>query len=287
MIFAQLAGAARPASASHGLDERPDGVLRTIERDAAGHGDDAAGLLPFGFEEIFVAIDAGCRGDVAVRPRRRQRATPSHDGGANRYGGYCVSHVVLAVAERALAVLPRFAPMNGGQRDEQHVRPSATGAIPRTRVEHAAHLERMTIRGVVIHRRLVGEARQRSADHIRFGGMEIPARRVDPQRPSRRLKTLPRRESERMPEHVADSSGTQLFRRHLEPARLIEARAGGDIAGLMEREDRRIRKPAKRARLRCPVEMAERSGEPLEMMFRPVVVAIHCRELLAHSSLAL
>jgi hypothetical protein len=48
----------------------------------------------------------------------------------------------------------------------------------------------------------------------------------------------------------------------------------------VEREDLRIGKPAKRARLRGPVEIAERPGEALEMMFRPVVIAIDCREQL-------
>ena len=87
-----------------------------------------------------------------------------------------------------------------------------------------------------------------------------------------------------MPEHVAEGCGTQGFGGDLELARLIERRATGyvpvgcDAGRRVQGEDRGIGKPTKGSRLRRPVEVSERSGEPLVMMFRPVVIAVHHRE---------
>src|SRR5258707_1220407 len=83
------------------------------------HRDEAAGVFAFGFEEILIAIETGHRRNVVVRPRWLQRRAPSDEPGGDRDGTAGVSEVVLAVAERPLAVFPRFAPMNGRQRDEQ------------------------------------------------------------------------------------------------------------------------------------------------------------------------
>ena len=87
-----------------------------------------------------------------------------------------------------------------------------------------------------------------------------------------------------MPEHVAERRGAQRCRRRLELARLIEPRATGrvsigcDTRRRVEREDGRTDKPTKRSRLRRPVEVSKRSCERVEMMFRPVVIAVHGRE---------
>ena len=84
-----------------------------------------------------------------------------------------------------------------------------------------------------------------------------------------------------MPEHVADGRGAERVRQHLQVTRLIKGNAtwcislGGDAGRRVQGEDRRVSKPTKGPRLRRPVEVSERSGEPLEMMFRSVVIAIH------------
>ena len=85
--------------------------------------------LVFGFGEVLVAIDAGHR-DRTVRPRRQQSGTPSDERGGGRHGRDRVTQVVLAVAERPLSVFPRFAPMNGRQRDQQNVLSSAERVAP-------------------------------------------------------------------------------------------------------------------------------------------------------------
>src|SRR4029079_17430892 len=84
-----------------------------------------------------------------------------------------------------------------------------------------------------------------------------------------------------MPEHVAECRASQRCGRQLELARLIERRATGrvsigcDTRRRVQREDRRVAKPAKRSRLRRPVEVSKRSCERVEMMFRPIVIAVH------------
>ena len=87
-----------------------------------------------------------------------------------------------------------------------------------------------------------------------------------------------------MPEHVTQRRGAQRCSRQLALACLIECRAiarvpvGCDTGRRVQREDRRIGKPTKGARLRRPVEVSERLSERVEMMFRPVVIAVHRRE---------
>src|SRR5207244_12410992 len=64
-----------------------------------------------------------------------------------------VAEIVLAVAEAALAVLPRLAPVNRGERNEPRGFIVADGAVPHCGVECAPFLERVTIRGIVINTR--------------------------------------------------------------------------------------------------------------------------------------
>ena len=91
--------------------------------------------------KILFAIDAGRRRDGAVGPRRQQRGAPPEEPRGHRHRRACVSEVVLAVAERSLAVLPSLAPMDGCQRDEHDVRSSAARALPRAFVEDAAQFD--------------------------------------------------------------------------------------------------------------------------------------------------
>ena len=162
--------------------------------------------------------------DRAVRPRRLQRGTPPGEPAGHRQRRDGVTEIVLAVAERPLAVFPRFAPMNRRQRDEQDVRSAAERALPRAFVEQAAQFERVTIRGVVIDRRLISQSMQRAANDIRLGRVEVAAGRIDSERPPRRLEMLPRREPQRMPQHVANGGGADGLSRRLELTGLIEGR---------------------------------------------------------------
>src|SRR5437667_4843131 len=115
-----------------------------------------------------------------------------------------MTEVVLAVPKRALAVLPRFPPVNRRERDEPLRRFRSNDPPPFVRIERAPLLERMSIGGVVVHARSRRDPRRRTADDVRFRWMEIAAGRVHPERPARSAKLFPRREPERVPEDVAD-----------------------------------------------------------------------------------
>src|SRR5206468_7889916 len=89
---------------------------------------------------------------------------------------------------------------------------------------------------------------------VRFRWMEIAAGRAHPERPARSAKLLPRGEPERVPEDVADG--------RVNRARPREQRTLGRAVEMAERIG-----------LRCPIEIPERSGEAIEMVLGPVVVA--------------
>jgi hypothetical protein len=69
-----------------------------------------------------------------------------------------------------------------------------TGVSPRRRVERAAPFERVAIGRVVINAGRIAESRRFTSDDVRFGRMEIPARRID-RSAQRGRQLLPRREA--------------------------------------------------------------------------------------------
>src|ERR671920_345709 len=87
-----------------------------------------------------------------------------------------------------------------------------------------------------------------------------------------------------MPEHVAKRRGAHRCSCPLAGACLIErgsiacVLAWGDTRRGVQRKDRRVGKLTERPRLRRPVEVPERLSEGVEMMLRPVVIAVHGRE---------
>src|SRR5919197_5970952 len=97
--------------------------------------------------------------------------------------------------------------------------------------------------------------------------MKVAARRIAAQRPMRRLIPLPRREAEGITEDGAD-------------IRLRSARAR------RERNFDRAAIRTERTGLRCPVEIAERPGESMEVMLRAVAVSQDGVEIAHESSAA-
>jgi hypothetical protein len=85
--------------------------------------------------------------------------------------------------------------------------------------------------------------------------MKIAAGRIDAQRPARAAKFLPRRQAKRVAEQMADARRS---------GRRIRSRRERDVLRAVER--------SKRIRLRCPVQIAERPGKPVEVMFGAVVI---------------
>jgi hypothetical protein len=132
-------------------------------------------------------------------PFRQEPGAQSRERGSNAHGRNRVTEIVLAVAERALAVLPRFTPVDRCQRDEK----DTVGPVQR---ERAPLLERVAVGGVVIDALI----QARSRYDVGFSRVQIAARRVDPQRPSRLAKLLPRGESERVAQDIADDGNQRV-----------------------------------------------------------------------------
>src|SRR5438045_3653354 len=107
--------------------------------------------------------------------------------------------IVLAVAEGALAVLPRLAPVHRRQPDEERARgeiaPQAGEELLRA---IGAALERVLLRRVMEKPRRFAELGDAAHEHVTLGGMEVAARRVGAQRPARRARLLPCGERERI-----------------------------------------------------------------------------------------
>ena len=166
-IRAQTIGAARPRTVARGVDKNlriPDPRSR-IPTDEGK----ALRFLPLCVAEVRLAIKSKQRGNLRVGPRRLQSQSPPQHGRRETKRADGVPRVVLAVAEGAFAGIPRFAPDDGGQRDEEMVR---------LRVPAKTH--RSSRR--VLARRVVADAS--AVNDPRLGRVQVAARRVDAQRPA-------------------------------------------------------------------------------------------------------
>jgi hypothetical protein len=85
--------------------------------------------------------------------------------------------------------------------------------------------------------------------------MKIAARRIDAERPSGAAKLLPRGQAEGVSKQMTKAPRC---------GRRIGARCEWNFQGAVKRSER--------TRLRCPVEIAERPGKPVEVMLGAVVV---------------
>src|SRR5204862_7939887 len=108
-----------------GPDTRTDGVEKGGAIDAwrpltaeRANFEEAPRLFALGVDEVVVAIDSGQRGDVRVGPVRQDSRAEAGERGGDPNRRDRVTEIMLTVAEGAFAVLPRLAPMDGGQRDE-------------------------------------------------------------------------------------------------------------------------------------------------------------------------
>ena len=149
VILAQLTRLALPSAGATPRRARRDSTSTPAASTGASTASRHARLLALGLDEILVAIDAGERRDVAhaTTPAASARASPRaprRTDGRDR-----VTEIVLAVAERALAVLPRLAPVDRRQRDQSR-RSAPQRRAARLGIERAALLQRVPIRRVVI-----------------------------------------------------------------------------------------------------------------------------------------
>ncbi len=254
--------AARRGDTTH--DSTHDWRLRTNDYRLTTNQYETSSLLAFRLEIVLVAIETRECGDVGARPLGQQpRVAPGHRRG-QAHSRDRVPHVVLTVAERTLAVFPRFSPMDGRQSDQPAVR-LHPGVSPCRRIECAAPLETMAIGRVVIDAGRIAEPGRFTNDDVRFGRMEIPARRIDPQRPARGAKLLPRREAEGVAKNGADNCGLWIAECG------FQGFSGGGWPR-RKRDEGSACKGSERIGLGRPVEITQRPGVPMEMVLRAVVI---------------
>src|SRR5688572_25292414 len=160
-----------------------------------------------------------------------------------------MARVVLAVAEGALAVLPRLAPVDGGESDEERARGQAA-CEKRIELGWAvgAALERVAARRVMEKSRRFAQLRNAIDEEIALGGMQVAARRIHAQRPARAARLLPRRERERVLEKARQRVQVERRARH---------RAGRVKAVVRRRAGLVVRREERQPRERRALEAAE------------------------------
>ncbi len=124
----------------------------------------------------------------------------------------------------------------------------------------------------MVNGRLVVQAREQSTDQVTLRGMEVSARRVDPQRPAGARDLLPCGQRERIIEEPSD--GRRVERGWIDLAkdeRRLVARQG---ANGFEPQGKGLRplESTERIRLGLPVHVAERGREPEGEVFGALVV---------------
>src|SRR5262245_46288526 len=117
MVFAQLRGVARPAPCADGAKQR---VCARGEPSRQGPGSEkqkTSRLFSLGVDKVAVAVQANKFRNVPMRPGGNELGPPSQHRRRQADGRNRMTEIVLAIPERALAVLPRLAPMDRRQRD--------------------------------------------------------------------------------------------------------------------------------------------------------------------------
>ena len=189
--------------------------------------------------EVTLAIEAEERRHVVVAGRVEETRGPAQDRRRVADGAERVAHVVLAVAEGPLAVLPRLAPVDGGEADQE----GAGGQQPRQRGRGGRRptvLEDVVAAQVVVQAR--GDAVRLGDEQVALGRVEVAARGVGAQRPPGAAVLLPRGEAERQLEEGPERRPAERARR--DRARPVEIAPGGRevVAGQRELDARRARR---------------------------------------------
>ena len=248
VVLAQLTRAARPLAARRPLDEqaddRPCSGARTVRRRRERQ--DAAGLFAFGFDEVLVAIDAGHRGDRIVRPRgqQRRRATRRARRRSRRPRWRDRGRAGSSGTPARRTSTPRASGWTSARRAPRPL--VRRSAAPHAVVECAAQFEGVAIRRVVVHRRRIGQPRQRPADDVRLGRDGGCRWTGSPAAPSatRRTASTPRAPARaaacrRWPRRSA------VRRRMAESNSLIEGRGGGRVPAADRRASDTEGRPAR------------------------------------------
>jgi len=170
--------------------------------------------------------------------------------------------IVLAVAKGAHAVLPRLAPVDAGQGQQD-------AAGPRQRCR-SAPFQAMPVRPVVMD--AGRQSRQFRADQVALGGVQVAAGRIAAQGPAGRAIALPRRQAEGQLQQMRNAVGGQFLRRYAGGAEQV-APADRQLARQQRQlQFRRAGVAAERIGLRRPVQAARAGSIAVHVVLGPLVV---------------
>ena len=255
MIAAQPVRHSRPARATelivhrarngeHSLlVDREVGVLRENGQEAVG----VLGLDP------GLDVHTQEHGQIAVGDAFEQLRLPAEPCGGHSEASDCVTGVVVAIAEGPLAVLPRFAPVDGREaHKDSTLRKLCRDLQPRFTRQLRSDLECVLERGVVVDRGLRMKTGDGSGDQVALGRMKITARGIDPERPTGAPGLLPGGEGERVLEELGDRDTVQRGLGDVDRARTrVRSAARAPPAGDREAAQRRLRSGGT-DRVACP-----------------------------------
>lgn len=212
----------------------------------------------------------------------QQAHLPALDRRGDREAGQRVAEVMLAVAIGSLTVFPGLAPGHAGQCQEATAgRQAVIQQRSQRRRQFAAHLQGMLV-GTVVgeqRRRLQGTA---GKQQVGFGGMQVAARRIDPQRPASAAGLLPGRQRQSVVEHLREAAAIEPRGRGRRPGK-------HPVVGwrLLQRPMQQFDLPAapvlaERRRLGRPVQSAGTGCVALRAMHAEAMVGEYLAAAVAH-----
>ena len=195
VVAAQLIRSARPRP---GHDARDDVRVQVggSRRWIAIRTDDGQkiGMFSLGPGEVFMTVQPEYASDLAVGQCLEQGQLPAQRRRGQPQCAECMSDVVLAISKRAFTVLPRLAPVHRAEPDQKRLRTERCRQLVEVRLgEFGSSFEGVQLGCVVVDTGPVAQPLLRPDHQIAFGRMQIPARRIAPQRPACRSRLLPGR----------------------------------------------------------------------------------------------
>jgi hypothetical protein len=255
---------------------------RGIEDGVAGHQQqERLGQLGLG---AGAWAQAEQRGQGRVVGRRQLDRAPALQRGREGDRGDRMAEVVLAVAKRSLAVLPRLAPGDRAEAEQQaRRRQAAAQRGPGVGIDGGAALERVQQRTVVIEAWPRGQAVDRRREQVGLGRVQVAARWIDAQRPARCALLLPRRQREAVKQQGVDPRHAE--RRGRDGARTKQVAPARPARQAAARQGQRLGAGihTKRIGLAVPVEISERGRVPTRPMLAALVVRQHQFVVVGHA----
>jgi hypothetical protein len=214
--------------------------------------------------EVRRPVDAQMRCGFRVRQSQQARLPAVQRGGIGERGQN-MAHVELAIAERTLAVLPRFTPGDRAVAEPDPGEDGVGGIAPGALLQ--AVIERLIVM------QAIGEIRHALADQPGFGGMQIAGGGMRAQRPATRAVLFPGGNAGAQPQQGSQTGCGEGLRR---PG-LIELRPGDrrDSDAARQRIPAGALPVTERIRLRLPVQCAGAAGVALQMVFGALVIVQH------------